>query len=104
MQLALCSGGVCGGSQWCVCVLVCVLLVCVYTCACGRMGMLYVALCSGADAKYINVLNLHRLQCIYINTGNKLTKCPFSYFNIYVMQSSSIYGPNSHPPNILPVV
>ena len=44
--------------------------------------MLYVALCSGADAKYINVLNLHRLQCIYINTGNKLTKCPFCHFNM----------------------
>ena len=58
-------------------------------CACRRMGMLYIALCSGADVKYINVSNVHRLQCIYIHAGNELAKCPFCYFN--VMQSSSIY-------------
>ena len=40
------------------------------------------ALCSGADVKYINVSNLHRLQCIYIHAGNELTKCPFCYFNM----------------------
>ena len=27
---------------------------------------LQLALCSGADVKYINVSNLHQLQCIYI--------------------------------------
>ena len=44
-------------------VLVCATCVCM--CACGRVGMLYIALCSGADVKYITVSNLHRLQCIY---------------------------------------
>ena len=32
---------------------------CVCVCACGRVGMSYIALCGGADVKYICVLNLH---------------------------------------------
>ena len=32
---------------------------CVCVCACGQVGMLYVALCSGADVKCTIVLNLH---------------------------------------------
>ena len=36
-------------------------------CTCGRaVGMSYIALCSGAHVKYINVLNLHQLHCTYI--------------------------------------
>ena len=71
MQLTLCGSHVCGGSQWCVCV-----------CACGQVGMSYIALCGGADVKYMKVSNLHRLQCIYIHAGNELTKCLFCYFNM----------------------
>ena len=69
--------------------LVCATCACVCMCTCGRVGMSYIALCSGADVKYINVSNLHRLQCIYTHAGNKLTKCPFCY--IYMSCRVPVY-------------
>ena len=78
LQLALCGGRVCGGSQWCVSVR----YVCVYVCMRTGGHVVHIALCSGVDVKYITVSNLHQLQCIYIHAGNELTKCPFCYFNM----------------------
>ena len=71
------------GLQLALCMVVYVVVVSgVCMCACGQVGMSYIALCSGADVNYINVSNLHRLQCIYIHAGNELAKCPFCYFNM----------------------
>ena len=68
-------------------------------CACGQVGMSYIALCSGADVKYINVSNLHRLQCIYIQ-GMSLQNV---HSVILICHAEFQYGPNSYPANILAV-
>ena len=61
--------------------------------------MSYIALCGGADVKYINVSNLHQLQCIYIQ-GMSLQN---AHSVIIICHAEFQYEPNSHPANILPV-
>ena len=59
----------------------------------------YIALCGGADVKYITVSNLHQLQCIYLQ-GMSLQNV---HSVILICDAEFQYGPNSYPANILPV-
>ena len=60
-------------------------------CACGRVGMLYIALCSGVDVKYITVLNLHQYTSVSIYMQGMSLQNAHSVILIYMSCRVPVY-------------